>query len=421
MVNGNVRFAVNGNEPETERFRSCRRMIIGPWVNQPDYYEGYNGFVGWAGISRKRSGRWFLTFTSGYWHFSPPLSRDILKNKESKDLFDTWQKIGMPYIAAPQGGRAHVIHSDDAGKTWSRPELLINTDEDNRHPTILELEDGTLLCTFFTGRLPHEFNSFYMRSENDGKTWSGPKPFPSRSVGGFGNGSALQLRNGRVLCCVGGDYDAVGTKPEVVNICASDDSGRSFFLLSQIFDSTGNEASAESNICELEDGRLILISRRKGPVCWSEDKGKTWSAPSLFGMDLYDPHFLLFPNGVLACFHGSYTGKGLRVILSKDNGVTWHGPKEGVGYAVDPTVYGYSHAMLLDDGSAYVTYLHTGGHASNDARTEAIWGLRVRPHDDACGIDILPAPGSPKDLGLNYSEMEGIDFCGGDPALGNLL
>ena len=164
-----------------------------------------------------------------------------------------------------------------------------------------------------------------------------------------------------------------------------------------------------------------MISRRMGPVFRSYDRGATWSDPVLFGIDIFDPHFMLFPNGVLACFHGSYKGGGLRVILSGDDGYTWHGPAEGVGYAVDPTVYGYCHGIMLEDGSAYLVYLHTGGHDPHDARTEAVWGLRVRPHDDACGIDILPAPGSPRDLGSEFSEKEGIRFHGGDPILGILV
>jgi hypothetical protein len=423
MAQEQIKFEVSGKEPPENDFRNCRRMIVGPWVNQPENYEGYNGFVGWSGICALRSGRWLLTFSSGYWHFSPPLSYELLENEESRKLFEGWQKIGMPFIIAPRGGRTHLIYSDDKGKTWSRPEVLIDTEIDDRSPTIIEANDGTLLCTFFSGQLPSDFDSFHMHSGDGGKTWSKPVSFPAGSNGGFSNGPALQLKSGRILCCVGGvikDPAASGIR-EVLNICASDDNGRNFYLLSKLDDVEGNEGFGESGLCELEDGMLMIISRRKGPVFRSEDGGKTWSEPVMFGMDIFDPHVMLFPNGVLACFHGSYKGKGIRVILSKDNGHTWYGPEEGVGYAIDPTVYGYCHAMLLEDGSAYIVYLHTGGHASHDARTEAIWGLRMRPHDDAKGIDILPAPGSAADFGEECVVREGIRYDGGDPALGNLM
>ena len=42
-------FKITGTPPEAECFRMCRRMLIGPWCNQPEEYVGYNGFVGWAG------------------------------------------------------------------------------------------------------------------------------------------------------------------------------------------------------------------------------------------------------------------------------------------------------------------------------------------------------------------------------------
>jgi hypothetical protein len=34
-----------------------------------------------------------------------------------------------------------------------------------------------------------------------------------------------------------------------------------------------------------------------------------------------------------------------------------------------------------------------GGHATNDARTEALWSIRPRVRPDRDGIDLLPAPG----------------------------
>ena len=52
-----VPFKVVGSEPPADRYRSCRQMLVGPWHNQPEEYQGYNGFVGWTGVTRLRSGR----------------------------------------------------------------------------------------------------------------------------------------------------------------------------------------------------------------------------------------------------------------------------------------------------------------------------------------------------------------------------
>ena len=68
-----VQFKIVGTEPPADRYRSCRQMLVGPWHNQPEEYQGYNGFVGWAGVTRLRSGQWLVAFTSGTWHVPPPL------------------------------------------------------------------------------------------------------------------------------------------------------------------------------------------------------------------------------------------------------------------------------------------------------------------------------------------------------------
>src|SRR3990172_5915900 len=118
------RFEVVGQEAPPHRSFVCRRMLVGPWCNQPEEYEGYNGFVGWPAVTRLRSGRWFVTFTSGYWHASPPWTEEVRKDEASRKIFEEWRKIGCPDIRAPRGGRGHVMRSDDHGLTWSKPETL---------------------------------------------------------------------------------------------------------------------------------------------------------------------------------------------------------------------------------------------------------------------------------------------------------
>ena len=417
-MSADVTFEVVGQEPAGERWKTCRRMIVGPGVNEPEAYEGYGGFVGWAGVTRLRSGRWLLAFTSGYWHVTVPWTAEIRKDDACRKQFEAWQKIGLPDLPAPRGGRTHLVCSDDEGLTWSKPGTLVDTDADDRAPTILELDDGTLLCTFFTYRLPRVVYAKYMLSHDGGETWTEPLDVPGKPEHtAFSNEPAIQLADGTVVWVVEGRFDA-STGRNCIGVLRSTDRGASFELAATV--KTDHDMN-EPTVVETSPGKLTMVIRREGDMCFSEDGGETWSYSGSTGWNLYDPHLLRLPNGVLALFHGSYTKGGIRVFLSPDGGRTWHGPgtKEGraYGYSVDPSVYGYSHPMLLPDGTIYLVYLHTGGHRPEHARTEALWGLRVRVHDDAGGIDILPAPGSPAAKDGPARAAPKTD--GDDPELGN--
>ena len=417
-----VQFKVVGAEPPADLYRSCRQMLVGPWHNQPEEYQGYNGFVGWSGVTRLRSGQWLVTFTSGSWHATPPWTDEVRKDPVAAAQFKRWQKVGMPNIDAPRGGRAHIMQSDDEGRTWSKPQTLIDSELDDRHPAILELDDGTFLCTLFVSRFPGvdglpKAHAKYMLSHDDGSSWTGLTKVPGNPKGSsLGNGAAIQLSDGAVVWVVEGRFDpSLGRN--CVGVLRSTDRARNFELAAII---KTDHSMHEPTVAEVAPGQLVMVARPKGDVSWSNDGGKTWTQSSGTDWNLFDPHLVIAPNGVLALFHGSYKAGALRVLLSPDGGRTWHGPGEWIGYSVDPSVYGYCHPMVLPDGTIYVTYLHTGGHIPADARTEALWGLRVRVHDDAGGIDILPAPGSPAARGEGVTGLERLQTQGGDPELGNL-
>jgi hypothetical protein len=66
-------------------------------------------------------------------------------------------------------------------------------------------------------------------------------------------------------------------------------------------------------------------------------------------------------------------------------------PATGHGFLVGSS-YGYGKAMERPDGSLLVTYIATGGHRTEDAKTNGIRSIRLRVRADHSGIDLLPAP-----------------------------
>ena len=386
-----VKVVTGGESPA--RAVDCRRMLVGPGVNPPAPHPGFAGFVGWDAPARLRDGTLLVSFSTGYWHASPPTPLRIAP----KNLA-AWRRLGMPTdVDAPRGGRAMLIRSTDEGKTWTRPETIIDTPWDDRSPAIAELPDGTLVCSFFTypgdGDPVKEpelaCRTGIVRSVDHGKTWEPiPRRLPSPFVADATDGPPVVLKDGSLILAVyGAPRPGV---PEQAALFRSTDSGKSWVLLSVV---PGDHEMSEAGLAQLPDGRLVLISRPEGDITWSSDGGRTWTKPVSFGMRMFEPGLLVLRDGTLLCLHGSYGGGGFRAILSTDGGRTWLAPARNHGFAVDGSVYGYGRGIELPDGSVLAVYIHTGGHTTSDARTEALWSIRLRVRPDHAGVELLPAPG----------------------------
>jgi photosystem II stability/assembly factor-like uncharacterized protein len=375
----------------------CRGIIVGPGVNQPDPFPGYGGFVGWESPIRLKNGDWLVGFNAGYWHASPPTPLQY-----SPQTLADYRAMGMPAdIDAPTGGRAMITRSTDEGKTWSKPETIVDTPADDRHPAFLELDDGTILCGFFTysgewkdgdpAKGP-PVRVLFTRSVDGGKTWQQPSQLQSPFHYDETDGPLVKLKDGSILVAV--NARAKSGPPDVAGIFRSTDGGQNWDLLSTI---QAKNDLHEVTVAELPDGRLVMMARPEGDISWSSDHGRTWSPPQTFGMRMFAPSLSVLPDGTLVCLHGSYAPghPGLRVIFSTDGGETWIAPATDHGFLVDNS-YGYGKAMQLPDGSFFAAYIATGGHGADDAKNNAIRAIRFRIRDDHSGIDLLPAPNRSK-------------------------
>lgn len=371
-------------EVESRAWQEHRRVLVKPGYKQPKPYAGYTGFVGWASVARTRAGTLLLTFTSGYWHASPPTP---IKSIKPEDVA-LWRKMGMQAVDAPRGGRAEIMRSEDGGKTWSDPVTMIDTEWDDRAPAVAQLKDGTLVASFFT--YP-DAGVAIIRSFDDGKTWEQtPRiiraPFHSLAT----DGPPLAMPDGSLLLATYG-AEKEGDKHEAIGIFASRDRGETWRLVSTV---RAPQEMTEPGLARLRNGTLVLITRSEGAVSYSKDGGQSWTAPRNLPTRIFDPWLVTLRTGQLVSLHGSYIKphRGLRALISNDGGVTWNGAGADHGFAVDPSVYGYSRGVELPDGSLYVVYQGTGGHTAKDASAMSIYGLRVRVKRDGRGVETLPAP-----------------------------
>jgi photosystem II stability/assembly factor-like uncharacterized protein len=381
--------------PEQD-YRQCRRMLVGPGVNQPDPYPGYRGFVGWQSPIVLKDGTMLVGFSSGYWHASPPTAYFATNPSQMEE----WKKLGMPTdVDAPRGGRAEIIRSTDGGKSWSKPSVLLDTPWDDRAPNFCQMPDGTILCSVFTYPGPSGTDltrdpakttlTGIIRSFDNGRTWEQePRRLPVPFIFDATDGPIITLQDGSALICIYGR--TVEAKHDMVAFCRSTDQGATWEFLSTV---SADHEMSETAVAQLPDGRLVLISRPEGDIAWSSDGGRSWTKPVSFGIRLFEPRLITMRDGTLLCLHGSYGAGGLRAMFSTDGGQTWVCANEKSGFAVDPSVYGYGQAVEMPDGSIWAAYLHTGGHTTNDAKTEALWSLRLRVRRDHDGIELLPDPG----------------------------
>lgn len=387
-----VKVVANGESQV--RPDECRSIVVGPAVNQPDPYPGYGGFVGWVSPIRLRTGDWLLGFSTGYWHASPPTPL-----RYPAATIAQYQKLGLPAdVVAPRGGRAMIVHSTDAGKTWSKPATLLDTPDDDRHPAFVELPDGTLLCSMFTytSADPADFQkepalahrTIVIRSFDHGRTWDPeivriPSPFLADET----DGPLVLLKDGSVLLTISGTPREGG--PVQAAVFTSHDRGATWKLLSTI---AADHSLDEANATELPDGQWVLMARPEGDIAWSSDQGRTWTKPVSFGMRLFAPSLYALRDGTLVCLHGSYAPghSGLRTIFSTDGGRTWIAPAADHGFLVD-NCYGYGKAFELPDGTLLVADQDSGGHATTDAKIMSLRQLRMRIRADHSGIDLLPA------------------------------
>jgi photosystem II stability/assembly factor-like uncharacterized protein len=384
MTQVRVRVVENGESELTPE--ECRGIIVGPGVNQPDPFPGYGGFVGWETPARLRDGTWLVAFSAGYWHGSPPSPV-----RYPDDLMAKLREMGMPDVEAPTGGRAMITRSNDEGRTWSKPETIIDTPDDDRHPSLLELADGSLLCSMFLGGSNGTQTGWssvrVLRSFDSGHTWEQearavPSPFANDETDGplvlMPDGSVLMMTDGKRA---DGDVFEAG-------LYRTSDGGESFELISTL---AADHDMYETTVARLPDGRLVMMGRPEGVIAWSEDEGRTWTDPVTFGMRLYAPALYVLQDGTLVCLHGSYGASNLRVIFSRDGGETWIAPAENHGFLVDRT-YGYGKAMVLPDDSLFITHILSGGHSTHDAENNAVCCIKLRIRPDHSGIELLPAP-----------------------------
>lgn len=384
-------LAIQGaNAAEPLTIKQARICVTGHDHNRPDPFPGLGDFIGWpGGIERMPNGELLLSHSAGYWHVSFAEPRLIEPERKKEYASQGWPVD----FKAPTGGRTMVCRSTDDGKTWSKPKTVIDDRLDDYAHAVFTCRDGTvlLLCAAQASwygylQTPDGFEDdidglntkqFVLRSSDSGRTWS--DPIWLESAGTYyeraHGGRPVQLADGGILwatyaCDIDGS-NLFGA------IRRSDDSGKTWRIVSKIH--RDGKAIDEPTIAELNDGRLVLITRPDGAVFYSEDQGVTWTetaARVCSGRGFKAPQLIVLDDGTLVAVA---TQGHLRVWLSRDDGMTW-----SKDISLDASSYGYPGSFILESDESIIFPYCMSGRAPNQ-----VYLVRMRVNAARTGIELL--------------------------------
>ena len=134
-------------------------ISVGPSYDYVVTDGGGGGYEAFPDITRLQDGRLMTVFYEGYGH------------------------VSLPNVDYPNGGRIMYVTSSDEGATWGPASLVCDTAMDDRDPSVTQLPDGRLFVVFFTydGLV---LGTYCVQSDNAGVTWSAPQLLAPRTIRG---------------------------------------------------------------------------------------------------------------------------------------------------------------------------------------------------------------------------------------------
>ena len=287
------------------------------------------GYQSFPDVTRLQDGRLMCTFYCGYWHISPANAQ--------------W----------PKGGRQDYSISSDEGYTWSTPKVLNDGPIDDMDPSLFQSKSGRLIVNYFseTSVKPTTWETpgtSIITSDNAGKTWSAPQLIYPKY---YTSSPIRELSDGRLIM---GLYTLKGTQWNGA-VGTSDDQGKTWNKAVDIpLDSGSHQIDAETDIIELKDKSLYAAERTDFDDMFfsrSTDRGDSWSVSQSIGFSGHCPYFHRTPEGIILLGYRNSRGSTTSLRYSLDECNTWSNE-----VVIDKVGSAYPSIVDLKDGSELVVY-----------------------------------------------------------------
>ena len=301
-------------------------------------------------------------------------------------------------------GKVVCIRSYDEGKSWTHPEVIIDTPLDDRDAGIMPFGKDGIMVTSFTNtpafqRRNAGINLTYVNSyldvveKNDnwkqylgstlsisrdnGKSFTDPVLVPISSPHG-----PCVLSDGSILY-VGRLFDDAGKESHIECHTVSED-GKCTFR-SRIADVSPDLLSCEPHAIQLSNGRIVVhirVQDNKGKIFTtyqsiSDDMGYTFTEPVQILSDKggAPAHIIEHSSGAVVSVYG-YREKpyGIRAMISKDNCESFE--TDLIITDEEPTGdLGYPASVELADGSILTIYYTRESATSASVIKQIIWKI----------------------------------------------
>ena len=283
-------------------------------------------------------------------------------------------KVGSSGGGDASDSSLDAFTSSDGGYTWSEGKSFLIKNEGNLNvlnPTYIWLAGGELGLIYIEKEATEIANIYIRRSSDNGMTWGdaqritdAPQGYSILSSGH----RVLRLSTGRILLPVGYSVrlnDVYGSDRSIGYVWYSDDEGYTWHRSPDAL--TLPHAALEPSVAELQNGNILLSLRtREERVIYQSiscDGGLTWAQPVT--IDIQSPSatntiMTLPATGDIALFWNNDFSAGgtdrrpLTVILSSDNGLTYHNIRSLVDcdYPTPwPSVAFYGRSVFLMHGN----------------------------------------------------------------------
>ena len=190
--------------------------------------------------------------------------------------------------------RADIVYrlSQDLGRTWTEPELLVSNNEAVENVmsvSLLRLHSGGILLFYLRKDSRCLCRAWVRRSDDEGRTWSDAVCCTQgEQYHVIVNDCALQLADGRIILPYEVCNEAWGGDEHIeAAVAYSDDDGATWSLsANQIY--APKRGAMEAMVVEKRDGRLWMLMRTDQGTLWeaySTDRGVTWSDAADAGIE----------------------------------------------------------------------------------------------------------------------------------------